>query len=190
MIHVSCRLAPYSETEALMVRHAAQTIDHDGVLIRESFGPACWVKREHPAVVNLEHDSEETVGHVTNLVAFEDGWWYCDFVILDERPAVLERLEVGKRVSIGARSIAADRDDDLNIVRHTLAELQEVTLIEPDKQALAGYLGAVILSVRRSKPKPKRATVQPPPARRVEGELVETHGPIRRTGLSTILGLR
>jgi hypothetical protein len=108
-----------------------------------------------PATFQLSHDGP-TVGHIVHVTA-SGRWFYAGFVVdtEDEELQALarERVRRGVRVSPGFRSLRRDQDDDLRHVRHELATLEEISLVDPG--AVAGYIGAVVTDVHEVKAEPK-----------------------------------
>jgi hypothetical protein len=136
-----CRFAPCSETDRLAVRHGLQTL-HEGRLFRESFAPGCWLPRETPATVQLSHDGE-VVGEIGAVIAHKD--WHLATLVLEDRPIVRERFKPGARISVGAKSIRRDQDDDLRIVRHRICQLEHIAPLLDGQTP--GHIGAKITRV-------------------------------------------
>lgn len=180
-LHATCRFAPCSQTDRLIVRHGLETL-HKGRLYRESFAPHAFMNTSAPATFQLSHDGP-TVGHIVAVTA-SDRWFYAGFVV-DTEDAELqalarERVKRGARVSPGFRSLRRDQDDDLCLIRHGLAILEEISLVDPG--AVAGYIGAVVTDVHEIQPEP--ATLE-----RAE-EIVHDGRPLVRRFDSAILGVR
>lgn len=152
---VSCRFAAHT-TRDRVARDGLETL-YEGQLVRESFGSDCWIARSAPATFELDHDGE-VVGQVGAVIVQRE-WWIADSY-LEDTPVVRERVRVGARVSVGARSLRRYEDADLRLVRHEIAILEHIALVG-DHQ-VPGYVGAVITSVREL-PKPKPANVEHAP---------------------------
>jgi hypothetical protein len=148
--YCDCKFAPCSQTPLLAVRHGLETIWNGG-LYRESFSPDCWLARATPATVQLSHD-DEVVGEISAVVA--SGQWHHATLVLDDRPLVRERFRRGARISVGCRSIHREQDDDLRIVRHTLAALDHIAPVLDGQ--VAGHIGAVVTRVWEAPALPTR----------------------------------
>jgi hypothetical protein len=143
---VECRFAPCSQTSDRIVRDGLETI-YAGQLFRESFAPDCWISGRRPATFQLSHNGD-AVGEVTAVINHRV--WHIASMVVDDTPMVRERVRRGARVSLDARSIKRDEDSDLRLVRHTLAKLNHIALVNPGQ--VQGHLGAVITYVREMKP--------------------------------------
>lgn len=97
-------------------------------------------------------------------------------------PVVRERLKVGAGISPGFRSISRDKNEDMHVVRHNVALLEEISTLKRDD--VPGYLDAKITRVRELAA--KRA--KPEPAR---GEVIEVRTrTVLRRDCGVILGIR
>jgi hypothetical protein len=146
----SCRFAPFSESERRAVPDGLDTI-YEGQLFRESFAGDCWIARpaSSPATFRLSHDGPD-VGSISVVVA-HGKWHLADFVIPEGplQARALERIRPGAPVSLDARSLKRFQDDDLRIVRHSLAQLNHIALVGRDE--IAGHVGAVVTAVHELK---------------------------------------
>jgi hypothetical protein len=95
-------------------------------------------------------------------------------------PLVRERVKVGARISLGARSLTRSERHEPNIVRHLACRLKEIVLV--DDGVPAGYIGAVITDLREAKPEP--------PKLEREGEIIHAGCGMLRRNCGTILGVR
>jgi hypothetical protein len=145
-----CRFAPCSETDRLAVRHGIET-RYDGRLYRESFAPDCWAAKAGPATIRLGHDGED-VGLVV-VVASHGQWHHASFVIEDGPLLALarEQIVVGAKVSLDCRTWKPDEDHDLRLVRHELAWLNHIAILQPGD--VPGHAGAIVTRVWEAKPK-------------------------------------
>jgi hypothetical protein len=172
---VDARIAPCSETEALAVRHACD-VAMEGAVWRESFAPGAFIVGGAGAKVTARHDGP-TIGHVALVV--DHGGWHVADLVLDLEDDLPDLIQPGRPVSIDARSIRRDDDEDLHIRRHTLVQLQAVALLADGERPW--YPEAKIISVRQL------------PARREPTVGVECHGEPRvivRHGIGQMLGVR
>jgi hypothetical protein len=149
--HGECRFAPCSETPFLAVRHGIET-RYEGQLYRESFAPDCWAAKAESATIRLGHDGED-VGRVV-VVTSHGPWHHASFVIEDGPLLALarEQIVVGAKVSLDCRTWKPDEDHDLRLVRHGLAWLNHIAILQPGE--VPGHAGAVVATVWEPKPKP------------------------------------
>jgi hypothetical protein len=176
--HGAARFAPCAETDALMVRHGIET-RYGKELYRESFAADCWAAKAEPATIRLGHDGAD-VGRVIAITPHRE-WHHASFVVDTEDNALLElareQIVVGAKVSLDCRSLKPHKDDDLRLVRHTLAWLNHIAIVQPDE--VAGHPGAIVTTVWQSKPKPF-----------MEGEVITGGERIVRCGIGQVLGVR
>jgi hypothetical protein len=164
-----CRFAACSQTQDRIVWDGAQTLytgERGRKLYRESFAPNCWLRDpDNPPTVQLSHDGE-TVGQVGVVIAHNE--WHIATLILEDLPIVRERFKVGAKVSVGCHSLKRHEDSDLRLVRHTVARLDHIALVNPGE--IQGHIGATITNVRDA-PKPTRREPADQPAIH-DGELL------------------
>jgi hypothetical protein len=155
--YAEVKFAPCSQTRDRIVWDGLETL-FDGArgvkLYRESFAPDAWLAHDpaSPPTFQMCHEGE-VIGEVATVIA-HGGWFIADVRVNDE-PRVRERVRPGAKVSVGAQSIRRYEDADLRLVRHELAKLDHIALVEPG--AIPGYIGAVVTSVREA-PRSKRAS--------------------------------
>jgi hypothetical protein len=180
--YAECKFAPCSQTEDRIVWDGLETLfdGERGVkLYRESFAPDAWLVRDpaNPPTFQLSHDGE-VVGEVATIIAHKE--WFIADVRLKDEPRVRERVRPGAKVSLGARSIRRYENADLRLVRHELAQLEHIALV--DAGSIPGYIGAVVTRVREP---PK---FQPKPA--AEPEPVDLRPRLLVRNLGEILDVR
>jgi len=100
-------------------------VERDGIW-RESFAPGAFLAASEPVPVTLQHDGP-TIGHVTVVTACRE--WHLADMLIEAHDGRLDRVRVRTPVSIDARSVRRDDDDDLRIRRHTLVRLDAVAIL-------------------------------------------------------------
>lgn len=194
---VEFKLCPCSQTADRIVYDGLDTL-WEGRLYRESYAPDAFLRRAKPARFRLRHDSG-TIGIVNVLVAHRE--WFHGTAVVEDGPLnkiARDRIKVGTKVSLGARSLQRYENPDLRLVRHELCELEEVALVGPDQ--VPGFIGAVVTHVREA---PAPATTVVTRAETIQGNMVPSDQAFRRyaekqaakgilvrPGVGQILGVR
>jgi hypothetical protein len=151
------KIAPCSQTWRQSVRHGLRTL-HEGSLYTESFAPDCWLKRSTPVPFRLGNDGE-TIGEISVIVPMKE-WFHASVAVYDGPLAEVAREKVrpGAKVSIGFRELVRDQDRELLILRHTLARMDELALL--DERDIPGHIGATITRVYEPRTKPAARTAR------------------------------
>ena len=105
-----------------------------------------------PCPVLIDHDERFPVGFVSG-VAERDGWNEATFVLNMDKPlsdVACDLLRVGTPVSIGAKSLRRDESlADLGLAipvkRHTIAVLEEVSILSPG--VVPAFKGAKVIRI-------------------------------------------
>ena len=146
------RIAPVSLTSTDAIHAGQILIDESGQRVNESFAAGGLIWPTKPCPVLIDHDEKFPVGFVSDF-AERDGWNEATFVLNMDKPladVAQEILRVGTPVSLGAKSLRRDESlADLGLAtpvkRHTIAFLQEVSILSPESRP--AFKGAQVIRI-------------------------------------------
>jgi hypothetical protein len=184
------RMAPASTTDIEAIRNGVEVLDNHGEVVRESFRPDAWLTTTSPVPVYLSHDEDKgPVGWLTARVV-SGGWHVGSFTLDHSRnlsAVAFDRLKRGAPVSIGFSEIATNPDLIDGIKQHTVARLNELSILAPDE--VPWYQGAKIVDVLE--PKEPIVRAQPSePGLNPGDEVFYGNQMIRRPCGGQVLGVR
>lgn len=177
------RIAPCATTWREAMRHGASVVDNRKRWT-ESFAPNAFIATDKPAPVILSHHDGKPVGQVSGCWT-DNGWHVASFDLDHSRSlsaVALDRLDVGVPVSIGFRGLRHDTKlAGDGVMWHTLARLDELSILYPDERP--AYPGAKVVHMYERRK-------QPATSKQTDGEIIHHAGEVLRRPIGQVLRVR